>query len=73
MTITERNQKLYDLRAKMHKLETELAWVKQEIWIVNDQYDRQNLNLFEEMFGTDVKYTETAYDENIIDPAFLNN
>ena len=62
MTITERNQKLYDLRVKMDKLNAELAWVKQEIWIVNDQYDRQNLNLFEEMFGTDVTYTETAYD-----------
>ena len=62
MTITERNQKLYDLREKMFKLETQLAWVKQEIWIVNDQYDRQDLNLFEEMFGTDVTYTETAYD-----------
>ena len=62
MTITERNQKLYNLREKMHKLETQLAWVKQEIWIVNDQYDRQDLNLFEEMFGTDVTYTETAYD-----------
>ena len=57
MTITERNQKLYDLRVKMDKLNAELAWVKQEIWIVNDQYDRQNLNLFEEMFGTDVTYT----------------
>ena len=54
MTITERNQKLYDLRVKMDKLNAELAWVKQEIWIVNDQYDRQNLNLFEEMFGTEV-------------------
>ena len=63
MTITERNQKLYDLRAKMHKLETELAWVKQEIWIVNDQYDRQNLNLFEEMFGTNVTYTDTPMAE----------
>ena len=57
MTLTERNQKLYDLRVKMDKLNAELAWVKQEIWIVNDQYDRQNLNLFEEMFGTDVTYT----------------
>ena len=35
--------------------------------------DREIMNLFEEMFGTDVKYTETAYDENIIDPAFLDN
>ena len=57
MTITERNQKLSDLRVKMDKLKAELEWVKQEMWIVNDQYDRQNLNLFEEMFGTDVTYT----------------
>ena len=61
MTITERNQKLYDLRVKMDKLNEELAWVKQEIWIVNHQYDCQNLNLLEEMFGTYVNYTETAY------------
>ena len=66
MTITERNQKLYDLRAKMHKLETELAWVKQEIWIVNDQYDRQNLNLFEEMFGPD-PYNERGQDSAFMD------
>ena len=51
MTITERNQKLYDLRVKMDKLNAELAWVKQEIWLTKDQYDRQNLDLFTEMFG----------------------
>ena len=56
MTITERNQKLYDLRVKMDKLNAELAWVKQEIWIVNDQYDRQNLNLC-------LLYTSDAADE----------
>lgn len=63
LTITERNQKIYDLNVKRNKLEAELAWVKQEIWIVNDQYDRQNLNLFEEMFGTDVTYTDTPMAE----------
>jgi hypothetical protein len=52
MTITERNQKLYDLRVKMDKLNAELAWVKQEIWLTNDKYDRQNLDLYAEMFGT---------------------
>ena len=65
MTITERNQKLYDLRVKMDKLNAELAWVKQEIWIVNDQYDRQSLNLFEEMFGTNVTYTDTPMAEEV--------
>jgi DNA helicase IV len=65
MTITERNQKLYDLHVKMDKLNAQLAWVKQEIWIVKDQYDRQNLNLFEEMFGTDVTYTDTPMAEEV--------
>jgi DNA helicase IV len=51
MTLTERNQKLYELRKKMDKLNAELAWVKQEIWMVKDQYERQDLDLFEEMFG----------------------
>ena len=69
MTITERNQKLYDLRVKMDKLNAELAWVKQEIWIVNDQYDRQNLNLFEEMFGPD-PYNERGQDSAFMDDNF---
>lgn len=51
MTLTERNQKLYDLRVKMDKLNAELAWVKQEIWLTKDQYDRQNLDLYAELFG----------------------
>jgi DNA helicase IV len=61
MTITERNQKLYDLRVKMDKLNAELAWVKQEIWTVNDQYDRQNLNLFDEMFGQDSAFMDDNF------------
>ena len=51
MTITERNQRLYDLRVKMDKLNAELAWIKQEIWLTKDLYDRQNLDLYTEMFG----------------------
>ena len=69
MTLTERNQKLYELRKKMDKLNAELAWVKQEIWMVNDQYERQDLDLFEEMFGDSVKvpsiYTDTPMAEEI--------
>ena len=54
MTITERNQKLYDLRVKMDDLNAQLAWVKQEIWLTNEQYDRENrTDLFTEMFGDD--------------------
>ena len=52
MTITERNQKLYDLRKKLDQKRLELAWIETEIMAVNSEYDRQNLNLFEEMFGT---------------------
>ena len=51
MTLTERNQRLYELRKKLDQKRAELAWIEQEIWIVNDQYDRQNIDLFEEMFG----------------------
>ena len=51
MTLTERNQKLYELRKKLDQKRAELAWIEQEIWIVKDQYDRQNIDLFEEMFG----------------------
>ena len=52
MTITERNQKLYDLRVKMEKLNAELAWVKQEIWLTKEEF-RTTLrpDLFTEMFG----------------------
>ena len=64
MTITERNQKLYDLRKKLDQKRMELAWIETEIMAVNSEYDRQNVDLYKEMFGTD---------DDIIDPAFLNN
>ena len=51
MTLTERNQKLYELRKKQDKLKTELAWIEQEIWLVKDQYKNQDVDLFQEMFG----------------------
>ena len=61
VTITERNQRLFELRHKLLMKRAEVKMIEQEIRNVNDRYDRQNLNLFEEMFGTDVTYTETAY------------
>ena len=53
MTITERNKQLHDLREMLTKKETEIAWIKQNIWLVNETYDRENREtpLFEEMFG----------------------
>ena len=53
MTITERNKQLYDLREMLAKKENEIAWIKQNIWLVNEMYDRENREtpLFEEMFG----------------------
>ena len=67
MTITERNQKLYELRKKLDEVRAQAAWIEQEIWLVNDQYDRQNLDLFKEMFGDSVKvpsiYTDTPMAE----------
>ena len=51
MTLTERNQKLFELRQKLDKARAEVAWIEQEIWLVNDQYEKQDLDLFKEMFG----------------------
>ena len=51
MTLTERNQKLYDLRQQLDKKRMELAWIETEIMSVKSQYDRENIDLFEEMFG----------------------
>ena len=67
MTLTERNQKLYELRKKLDQKRMELAWIETEIMAVNSQYDRQNLDLFKEMFGDSVKvpsiYTDTPMAE----------
>ena len=51
MTLTERNQKLYDLRQQLDKKRMELAWIETEMMSVKSQYDRENIDLFEEMFG----------------------
>lgn len=53
MTITERNQKLYELRQKLTEAQLAVSWIETEIMAVNAQYDRENRDtpLFEEMFG----------------------
>jgi len=53
MTITERNQKLYELRQELTTKQNEIAWIKQNIWLINEMYDRENRDtpLFDEMFG----------------------
>ncbi len=51
MTLIERNQKLYELRKKLDQKRMELAWIETEIMAVKSQYDRQNIDLFVEMFG----------------------
>ena len=69
MTLTERNQKIYELGKKLNEARAKVAWIEQEIWLVNDQYDRQNLDLFKEMFGDSVKvpsiYTDTPMAEEV--------
>ena len=51
LTLTERNQKLYELRVKLDKARAQVAWIEQEIWLTRDAYERQHINLYEEMFG----------------------
>ena len=67
MTLTERNQKLYELRKQLDKVKAQAAWIEQEIWLVNDKYENQDRDLFKEMFGESVKvpsiYTDTPMAE----------
>ncbi len=53
MTITERNRQLNELREELTTKETEIYWIKQNIWLINEMYDRENRDtpLFDEMFG----------------------
>ena len=51
MTITERNQRLYELRHKLNMKRAEVRMVETEIMAVNNQYDRENTDLYEQMFG----------------------
>ena len=69
MTLTERNQKLYELRKQLDKVKAQAAWIEQEIWLVNDKYENQDRDLFKEMFGDSVKvpsiYTDTPMAEEV--------
>ena len=51
MTITERNQKLFELREQLIKARAQVAWIEQEIWLTNDRYKNQDLDLYKEMFS----------------------
>ena len=57
MTLTERNQKLYDLRQQLDRKRMELAWIETEIMATKQQYkDQQRFadgDLFQQMFGDD--------------------
>jgi len=54
--ITERNRRLYDLRKELDAARARVAWIEQEIWVTNEQYNRKQRimnagDLFQEMFG----------------------
>ena len=52
MTLTERNQRLYDLRKRLNEARAKVAWIETEIIAVNRQYDdEQRGDLFQAMFG----------------------
>jgi hypothetical protein len=54
MTLTERNQRLYDLRKRLAEAQVKVAWIETQIMATNQQYkDEQNADrdLFQEMFG----------------------
>lgn len=52
MTLTERNQRLYDLRKALAEAQLKVAWIETQIMATNQQYkDAQRGDLFQEMFG----------------------
>lgn len=52
MTLTERNQKLYELRNKLLQKRQEVELIEQQIYSVRQQYkDEQMGDLYSEMFG----------------------
>ena len=61
MTITERNQKLYDLRKKLDWAKLEVMAIESEIHRVVREYDEQNLDLFTEMFGEGSSPMDSAF------------
>ena len=50
MTLTERNQKLYELRKQLDQKRMELAWIETEMMAVRSEYDRERADLFQQMF-----------------------
>ena len=60
MTITERNQKLFELRHKLLMKRAEVEMVEHEIWLTNEKYKNQDLDLYKEMFG-DTPMAEEIY------------
>ena len=54
MTLTERNQRIYELQKRLNEARTKVAWIETQIMATNQQYeDEQNADrdLFQEMFG----------------------
>ena len=52
MTITERNQQIYELNKEVHAAEVRLQYLKRRIQQVKEDYERQlRPDLFTEMFS----------------------
>ena len=56
MTLTERNQRLFELRHKLLMKRAEVKMVEQEIYRVRDEYERAQFaipgnSLFDQMFS----------------------
>jgi len=51
MTITERNQRLYELRRDLEHARMMVEFYKDQIQQVRREYDEQGMDLYTEMFG----------------------
>ncbi len=61
LTLTEKNNLQYDLRNKMWKAQQEVRFYQEEIMRLNHEYKYQDVNIYEEMFGSETPLGDEVY------------
>jgi hypothetical protein len=61
LTLTEKNNLQYDLRNKMWKAQQQARFCQEEIMRLNHEYKYQDMNLYEEMFGSETPLGDEVY------------
>ena len=61
LTLIEKNKLQYDLRNKMWKAQQQARFYQEEIMRLNHEYKYQDMNLYEEMFGSETPLGDEVY------------